>query len=188
MINFETMRNQIKKFDEQRELLIKKSRDVLKLSKQTIYAVHRDDLKEALKLEKIMKEELKVLNDYVKNIPKMYNQGSYKVAVQEYVEASLFLHFVKSKKLLTHKDLGVNYDYYLLGIGDLPGELYRRAVLAATKGKYEEVTSFRKLVDEIYAELLKMDIRESELRKKFDGIKYDLQKLEDLEFKVKRKK
>ena len=55
--DFASMRQEILAYDEQRELLIKKSRDVLKLSKQVIYAVHRDELKQAEKLIEDIKKE-----------------------------------------------------------------------------------------------------------------------------------
>ena len=56
--DFVAMRREVQAYDEKRELLIKKSRDVLKLSKQVIYAVHRDELKAAEKLiQQIQKEK-----------------------------------------------------------------------------------------------------------------------------------
>lgn len=190
MINekdFEEMKKEMLKFDEHRELLIKKSRDVLKLSKQVIYAAHRADLKEAEKLANDMKKELKDLNQYVEKNPKMYHQGSYKTAVQEYVEAMLFYGYLKENRLYTKKELDVDSDYYLLGLGDLSGELVRRAILDATKGDFKSPLRAKELASDIYAWLLHFDIREGELRKKFDGIKYDLRKLEDLCFQLSLK-
>ncbi len=190
MINekdLEEMKKEVLIFDEQRELLIKKSRDVLKLSKQVIYAAHRADLKEAEKLASTMKKELKELNQYIEKNHKMYHQGSYKVAVQEYVEAMLFYGILKENRLFTKKELDVDTDYYLLGLADLSGEVVRRAILDATEGDYKSPLKAKELVSEIYAWLLQMDIREGELRKKFDGIKYDLRKLEDLCFQLSLK-
>ncbi|MBS3112953.1 hypothetical protein J4418_02650 [Candidatus Woesearchaeota archaeon] len=184
---FNEMKKDVLKFDEQRELLIKKSRDVLKLSKQVIYAVHRSDLSMAEKLVKDIKGELKELDQYVSKNPKMYHQGSYKVAVQEYVEALLFFGYEKERKIYSKKELNVDTDYYLLGIADLSGELVRRAILDATKGDYQSPFKAKELISEIYEWLLEFDIRESELRKKFDGIKYDLRKLEDLCFQLSQK-
>ena len=46
-IYFSQMRKEFNSFDDNRELTIKKSRDILKLSKQIIYSVHRGDLVEA---------------------------------------------------------------------------------------------------------------------------------------------
>jgi len=185
--DFKDMLKESREFDEQRELLIKKSRDVLKLSKQVIYSVHRNEISESEHLAKDMKKELEELNKFVKKNPKMYHQGSYKIAVQEYVEAVLFLEFVKTQKVATRTELNVETDYYLLGICDLSGELFRKAVLDATKGNYDKVLKAKETIEEIYTELLKFDIRESELRKKFDSIKYDLRKLEDLCLELKLK-
>ena len=184
---FNLMRKDVLKFDSQREKLIKKSRDVLKLSKQVIYALHRSEIKVAEKLIIKIKKELKALNRYVKANTKMYHEGSYKVAVQEYVEAMLFHSYVKHRKLATRKELGVRTDYYLLGLADLPGELVRRAILDSTKGNTKSPIEAKEIVSDIYAWLLKFDIRNGELRKKFDGIKYDLRKLEDLCFQLSQK-
>ncbi|MFA5142150.1 MAG: haloacid dehalogenase [Candidatus Woesearchaeota archaeon] len=187
MINekdFKEMKDEMLKFDSHRELLIKKSRDVLKLSKQVIYAVHRVDMKDAEKLTKVMIAELDELNQYIKKNPKMYHQGSYKVSVQEYVEAMLFYGFVKENRLMTRKELNVDADYYLLGLADLSGELVRKAILDATNKNYESPKQIREIVAQIYQWLLEFDIRDGELRKKFDGIKYDLKKLEDLCFQL----
>lgn len=184
---FADMRRVFHEFDEQREELIKKSRDVLKLTKQVIYAVHRDDMKEAETLVKEMQKQLKLLNEYVKKNQKMYHQGSYKVAIQEYVEAMLYYNYAKESHLMTRAELGVETDYYLLGLCDLSGELARKAIAAASKGKYKEPFIIKEFLDTIYEELLRFDIRDGELRSKFDGIKYDLKKLEDVCFELKIK-
>ena len=42
-------------------------------------------------------------------------------------------------------------------------------------------------LEELYGELLKFDFRDGELRKKFDGIKYDLKRLEDVALSIKLK-
>ena len=49
------------------------------------------------------------------------------------------------------------------------------------------VVEIRDVVDEIYGELLKFDFRDSDLRRKFDSVKYDLKKLEDLLLELKLK-
>ena len=184
---FAEMRKEYQEFDIGREELIKKSRDVLKLTKQVIYAVHRDDMKEADSFVKEMQKDLHLLNEYIKKNQKMYHQGSYKVAIQEYVEAMLYYHYVQTGKLMSHVDLCVDTDYYLLGLCDLSGELVRKAISAASKGNYKEPFKVKEFIDMVYGELLKFEIRDGELRGKFDGIKYDLKKLEDVCFELKLK-
>lgn len=184
MVNFTKLQKDIHAYDGERERLIKKSRDVLKLSKLVIYAVHRGELKEAEKLQQQMGKEKKELDSIAAHSAKMETEGSYKIAVQEYVEAMLYFHFVKTGKLI---DVDVPADYFVLGLADLPGELNRRAVFLAGKGQTAEVGKIRDAVDMIYGELLKFDFRDNELRRKVDAVKYELRKLEDLVLDLKLK-
>jgi predicted translin family RNA/ssDNA-binding protein len=185
--DFKNMQKELADYDSQRELLIKKSRDVLKLSKQIIYAVHRGELSQAQSLIKEIEKELSQLNDITKHSTSLLSEGSYKIAVQEYVEAILYYHVVKDKKLPTQAQLKVKSKHYLLGLCDLTGEIVRKAVYLAGKDRGSEVIALKDLVDQIYGELLKFDFREPELRRKFDSIKYDLKKLEDLVLDLKLK-
>ena len=57
----------------------------------------------------------------------------------------------------------------------------------AGKGEVEKVIKIKDEVDTIYGELLKFDFRDNEVRRKFDSIKYDLRKLEDLVLDLKLK-
>jgi len=185
--DFKIMQKEISTFDSERENLIKKNRDLLKLSKQVIYSVHRDELKDTSKLVKDMNIKLNELNKIIAKNNRLKLEGSYKVAVGEYVEAILYYEFVKNKKITTHKELKVDTVHYLLGLCDLTGELVRKAVFLAGKGKDKDVLVIKDLVDEIYGELLKFNARENELRKKIDSVKYDLKKLEDLVLDLKLK-
>ena len=185
--DFKSMREEFDSFDNNRELAIKQSRDVLKSSKQVIYCMHRDDLAEADKLVKKIEAEKKKIEEVVSKNSKLESVGAYRVAIGEYVEALLYHHFLKSGKIVTHKFLKVSVEHYLLGLIDLTGELGRKAVQYAGKDKFKEVVHIRDAVSEIYGELLKFDFRDSELRKKFDSVKYDLKKLEDLCLDLKLK-
>lgn len=184
MADFLKLRKEIQDYDSERERLIKQSRDVLKLSKQIIYAVHRDEISEAAKLVSQIEKEKKKLEDISKHSNKMEYEGSYKVAIQEYVEAILFYNFVKIGRLV---DLKVLAEHFVLGLADLPGELVRKAVFLAGKGEVEKVGKIKDEVDMIYGELLKFDFRNNDIRRKVDAVKYDLRKLEDLVLDLKLK-
>jgi len=184
MADFVKLRKEIHDYDFERERLIKQSRDVLKLSKQIIYSVHRDEIAEAAKLVKQIEREKKILEDISKHSNKMEYEGSYKVAIQEYVEAILFYNFVKEGKLV---DLKVLSEHFVLGLADLPGELVRKAVFLAGKGEVDKVGKIKDEVDMIYGELLKFDFRNNDIRRKVDSVKYDLRKLEDLVLDLKLK-
>ncbi len=183
----DAMRKEMLAYDSKRELLIKKSRDVLKLSKQIIYAVHRDELKQAEHLIAEIKKEKTALQKLAGNDEFLLTEGSYKVALQEYAEALLYFSVIHSKRLATKKDLAIPTFYYVLGLCDLSGELVRKAVYLAGKDRYAEVIEIKNLVDSIYGELLAFDFRDNEIRRKFDSVKYDLRKLEDLVLDLKLK-
>ena len=183
--DFKDMRNSFHKHDEQREQLIIKSRSLIKLSKQIIYAVHRDDFSDIAGLIKKIESIKNQMDAIVKKNNRLLSVGAYKVGIGEYVEALLYYHFVKNKKLPTRKQLkSTQYDTER---ALLTGELVRKAVFLAGKGKDKEVTTIKNLVDEVYGEVLKFDVRDNDLRRKIDSIKYDLKKLEDLVLDLKLK-
>jgi translin len=186
--DFKDMRNDYDEFDQKREKLIKDSRDLLKLSKQIIYAIHRHDMKPAETAVAKIKKALAALQSLVKGNPQLEAVGAYKVAVGEYAEALLYYHFIKDNQIPTRAQLKIDAESYLLGLCDLTGELVRKAVFLAGKGKYSDVMKIKECVDEIYGEIIQFNLRNSELRKKADSIKYDLKKLEDLVLQIKLKR
>ncbi|MBS3116744.1 hypothetical protein J4421_04070 [Candidatus Woesearchaeota archaeon] len=185
MVNFNKLQQELKSYDAERENLIKKSRDVLKLSKLVIYAIHRDEMDQAGKLVKQLEKEKQSLDKIAAHSHRMLSEGSYRIAIQEYVEALLYFYFVTNGALA---DLPVPAELYIMGLSDLPGELVRKAVFLAGKGEVEKVVKIKDEVDMIYGELLRFDFRENEVRRKVDGVKYDLRKLEDLVLDLKLRK
>ena len=171
----------IERFEQEREELIRKSRDILKMSKEAIYLVHRNDFRgAALKLKKV-EQMLTILNK--SSSPKLDFLGAFSVAVQEYVEAKCYYSFAKSKTIPV--DFSVHFEDYLLGLCDLTGELCRRAVAAVIRKDYQEVYAIREAVDDIYELFLHLNLRNGELRKKSDAIKWNLRKIEDIIYDIK---
>jgi predicted translin family RNA/ssDNA-binding protein len=185
--DFDGMVKEFNEFDELREGLIRKSRDVVKLSKQIIYSIHRNELDSAKGLCKKIQAELKDLDKIAAKSPELSYSGSYKVAVQEFVEAFCYYKFVSEARVPSKTELGVSSDFYLLGLCDLSGELVRNAINKASKGEYAAVEKIKDLVVEIFERLMQFDFRNSELRSKFDGLKYDVKKLEDVVFQINLK-
>ena len=185
--DFESMRKEMDEFDDSREDLIAKSRDVVKLSKTIIYAIHRKDTKEAdasvIEIKKKIKDIQKLTTASALEF-----SGSQRIAVQEYVEAICYYEYVKNGKIPTHADLDLDAESYLLGLCDLSGELVRNAINAVIAGDIKNALQVKDFVDELYWELTQFDFRNGELRRKYDGIKYDLKKLEDMALQLKLRK
>ncbi len=181
---FEEIKQRFEAFDLKREGIIKESRDILKLSKQAIYSVHRDDLAKA-ETQLAAAEKVKAKLDAEIACDSALRTGGYGHALEEYVEARTFLSFVKDGTVPTMKSLGVCADEYLGGLADLTGEFCRRAVVAATKLRTDEVSSIHTAIEEIYGQFVTFDFRNGELRRKYDSIKYNLQKVERILYDLK---
>lgn len=178
--SFEQIRRELKEFEVTREKTIQNSREIITLSKQIIYAVHRDDLKTAEELVKKIKTSLKEIEK-----TRHFEIGISNVAFQEFVEAISYYEFIKNKKIPGLQELNVKVEDYLLGMCDLSGELVRKAVAYAIKNKFNEILEIKEVVEGIYGELLRLDLRDWEMRKKADSVKWNLNKLEDMVFTMK---
>ena len=180
--DFDRIRKEIEDSDAKREMLIQTSREVINISKKIIYALHRDDLKSASSYVKDIEKKKNALGTNV-----WLDTNINQVALQEYAEALCYYHFVKSKKIPTAYFLKIDNENYLMGLCDLTGELGRKAVNEVIRKNFKQAEQIRELVDEIYGEFLKLNLRNSELRKKSDQIKWNLKKLEDIVFELKLK-
>lgn len=181
---FRRIKREIENFDIKREKLIQSSREIIKLSKQIIYSLHRNDKKKAASLVTQIKKKKNELDKISKT---RLDTNMDKVAMQEYVEALCYYEFLKNKKIPTRASLNVSTEHYLLGLCDLTGELVRKAVADVIDKRFKNALIIKNLVDEIYGEFLLFDLRNSELRKKSDSIKWNLKKLEDIIFEAKIK-
>ena len=187
MINktkFEKIKKEMESYDKEREGIILKTRQIIKLSKQIIYGLHRKENVDKLVQE--IKKEIQTIKKIAKS-PESEYENSYKQAMQEYVEAIAFYNFSKENRLVDYDELDVLPEYYLLGLCDLTGELVREAVNSSIRGDFSRTEKIKDFVTELYGTLLQFDFRNGEIRKKFDGIKYDLKKLEDIMFDLKIK-
>jgi translin len=181
---FSELRKELEGRDNTRESIIAQSREIITLSKQTIYAVHRKDTATAQKKLSDMKKQVALLQKI--DIPLDTNMAT--VAYQEYVEAAAYVHFMEKGVLMQRKAMGVDSESYLLGLCDLTGELMRKAVDDIINKNYDHAYKIRELVTLIYGEFLQFNLRNGELRKKSDQIKWNLQKIEDLIYDVEMKK
>lgn len=179
---FEAMKKELELFDRKREEVIDVSRKTINQSKLIIYAVQRGSLDEAAK-------KIEKLKELIKKLPKdNYDTNMATVARQEYVEALTFYNFIKNNQLVGKEELNVTSYEYLLGLCDLTGELMRKAVNLIIKDKIDEAEKIRNIVDGLYHEFLKLNLRNGELRKKSDQIKWNLEKLENMMYDIKLKR
>lgn len=173
---FSLIKKELEKQEVIRETSIQLSRSLTKQSKQAIYMVHRNELGKATAL----------LSAIQKKLPKEVN-AFFNPAYEEFAEAILFAHFAKTGKLLPYSALKVGFENYLGGISDLTGELARRSVLMGIAKNVVEVQKIRDLVDGVMGQLMNIDFRNGELRRKFDSIKWNLDKIEKVLYDLRLK-
>ncbi len=99
-----------------------------------------------------------------------------------------FYHFIKTGTLISKEECDVDTENYLLGLCDLTGELGRKAVNSVIKDNHELTHKIKDMVTEIYGEFLKLNLRNSELRKKSDSIKWNLSKIEEIIYNLQLRK
>lgn len=180
--------SQLKKdYDEyisRRQKIINVSSKALGLAKQAIFSLHRDEIKQAENYLKTAERLLMSLKKYFfKNIA-LEDEGSYKAAVEEYVEAKLFWQVLKVGKISKIKNLKFNFDDYLAGLCDLTGEILRKIVLLVTDGKNQKAIQLKEIITEIMGELIKFDLT-GYLRHKYDDAKRNLKRAEEILYEIK---
>lgn len=180
---FRKIREEMHEIDNKREEVIQTSREVINLSKQVIYAAQRNDMGEAAASIKKIREKVKKL----RKVKIATDTNINAVAFQEYVEAIAFYEFVKNKRIPTRASLGISAEDYLMGLCDLTGELVRKAIYDVIHKRFDEAERIKELVHDIYGEFLKLHLRNGELRKKADSIKWNLKKLEEVMYDISMK-
>jgi predicted translin family RNA/ssDNA-binding protein len=120
-----------------------------------------------------------------KKVPKVLSEGSYKAAVEELVEATMFRRFLARKHLTKLTGIPVADDVYIAGLADVPGELYRYSLKMGTEGASAEVMRAAAVATEIVEALIDFDLTKH-LRVKFDQAKSSLHKIERVVYELSK--
>lgn len=170
-------------YAEKRRKVINDSGDALHHAKRAIFAMHKGDMKEAEQKIKAAGMVFKALLKKYKNDPRISSEGAFRAGVEEYVEAVLFYQFLTTGKLGQIKSIPVDGDSYIAGLCDVPGELYRYAIQAATNKDLDTVKKCAEIAQEITGELIEFNLTKY-LRNKFDQAKSAVQKIERVVYEL----
>jgi len=173
--------NQLKQnlhaYHEKRMEIIQVSNGALHHAKRVIFALHRDDFKEAEEKLALVEKTLNGLRKKFRSDLQAFDEGAFKAATEEYVEARLFYNFLKTCKIGKITQMEINGEIYLAGLCDVPGELYRYAIKCATNRDVKKATECHQMAQEILGALIEFNLT-SYLRNKFDQAKQAIHKLE----------
>ena len=184
---FTKLKKDYDSYDINRRIIIKHSNDIIKLAKQAIFAVHRDNMAEAEKNFKDSEELIKYLNTKIKKEKGLEYEGAYLAAMEEYCEAKLLYHFLKTGKIGALAGVKLDENTYLGGLCDFTGELVRRAVFLATRRRYKEVEACEQAIEAVIHELIQFNLI-GPLRPKYDQAKNNLRKIEEIMYDLEIKK
>ncbi|KAJ0970318.1 hypothetical protein J5N97_023195 [Dioscorea zingiberensis] len=122
--------------------------------------------------------------------------GDWRSETQTAVSLVAFLHWLETGNLLAHEDaekklglgdseFGLDIEDYLIGICFMSNELPRYVVNQVTAGDYDSPRKVLKFLTDLHAAFRMLNLRNDFLRKKFDGMKYDLRRVEEVFYDVK---
>jgi predicted translin family RNA/ssDNA-binding protein len=181
---FDQLKKDYDFYDQERRKLIGLSNDALMKAKQAIFAFHRDDMNGGNTLLADVEAIFSELEKKFKKEEELRYEGSYRAALEEYVEAKFFGGFLEGERIDFIKGVQIDADSYLAGLSDFTGELLRKAVLSATDKKFKKVEELASGIREVIGELLKFNLT-SYLRTKYDQAKHNLRRVEEILYDVK---
>jgi len=180
MKNIEKIAGNIqKKLDEKdtvREIAIKSSRAIIRLSGSVNHGVHKhadvdremhDALDEAERLQNLLGEHQEI-----------WNSGIVQDALQELSEAAIVLALLAGRDLPEPDDLNVPETAYLMGFSDAIGELRRFALESLRQGRIAEAEQYLDTMEEMFLVIMRFDYPDAivSIRRKQDIARSILEK------------
>ncbi|TAN32693.1 hypothetical protein EPN28_04195 [Patescibacteria group bacterium] len=166
--------------------VIKICGDAQHLAKKAIFAMQRDGGKDADKLLEQARALLAGLQKKHAKDSRVFDEGAYKAAMEEFAEAALFSEYLRGEEMGEIKNLNVSSESFVGGLCDVPGELLRYAIKSATEKDFKKVKKCFDAADAVLRELMDMDLTGYN-RQKFDQAKQAWYKLEQVAYEVSMK-
>ncbi len=144
--------------DTVRELAMKSSRAIRRLSRKVIQSIHNGEDAEEIRdtLNEAFKEVSKV-KSIIEGHPELYHAGFLRNGFQELAEAHLIWALSQGEELKPPQELDITPSSYLLGLGDTIGELRRMALDELTEGNLEEAKEVHSKMERIRNLLMGFD-------------------------------
>ncbi len=151
------IQEELTKRDKIREEVNRDMRKATRLSKQAIQVTHQERFDDAKAFIKEAKSLFEALNRLVKDYPHMLHSGSVTAAFEEHAEACILLTLIKENRFPTPKEIEVPETPYVLSLGDVIGELRRRALDLIRKGKVDLAERCLEWMELVYSEVTALD-------------------------------
>ncbi|KAL8036210.1 hypothetical protein ABFX02_12G144400 [Erythranthe guttata] len=146
----------------------------------------------------VLRELFAKLAEIISESPGQYYRyhGDWRSETQSVVSLLAFMHWLETESLLLHaeaeeklglksSEFGLDIEDYLTGICFMSNDLPRYVVNQVTAGDYDCPRKVLKFLTDLHAAFRMLNLRNDFLRKKFDGMKYDLRRVEEVHYDVK---
>lgn len=182
------------KFDELREEVMKRSRDVVKSAKNAIYALQREDWARAEQQLQTSSTEANAIYTKLASTSPTLRLGFFSSALEELAEALAYRDFCKETRLQSLSQMQEEsrltfpllLTEYLGGIMDLTGEVGRLAIRTASQGNKgkAKIESCLTCVEAVYDGIQIMPYLSSNLRKKVPTVRSTMLKIEQVLYEL----
>lgn len=143
-----------------RERGLQVSREVIRLSANTIRTVHREEFDQARDLLSQAESKLHETDDILREWPEIYYAGFLSDARKEYSEACITLALISGSRIPQPGELGVEMAPYLNGMGEAIGELRRFILDSLRKNDSRRCDELMDVMDNIYTIMVTVDFPE----------------------------
>jgi translin len=132
-------------------------RKATRLSKQAIQVTHQERFGDAETMLEEAKKLFAKLNERAHDYPYLLYSGSTGAAFEEHAEAQILLTLIQENRFVSPEEMKVPFTAYVLALGDVIGELRRRALDLIRKGKVDSSEKTLERMEQIYSELTALD-------------------------------
>ncbi len=162
MREMDTLKNIVEDIDDQiedkdtvRELVMKSSRAIRRISKKVIQEIHRgnecrEELQEAL-------GEVSKIKSIVDDHPELYHAGFLRNGFQEFAEAHILWSMNNDEEPKTPEELDITPSSYVLGLADVVGELRRMVLDELAEGNVERARELHGKMEDIKNMLMEFE-------------------------------
>ncbi|CAN5592105.1 haloacid dehalogenase [soil metagenome] len=140
-----------------RERALAETRQIVRMSANSIRAAHRGDFDEAGELIANARAMLVDLVGELEEFPSIYWSGYVRDAQKEFAEANLTVAILAGRDLPDPESLGVEDAVYLNGLAECCGELRRHALDAMRRWDLDRAETMLGIMDDIYGLLVTVD-------------------------------
>lgn len=141
--------------DRLRDEALTLSRNVIKKCSKIITGIHKGEQVDGLLSE--AKEDAAKFNELLGKYPDLYYTGYVENAFSELAEAFILHSLTRGDDFPKPEEIGVTDTAYLLGLGDVIGELRRMALDALRVGYVNRANSYLDSMEELFSVIMKFD-------------------------------